>query len=73
MKLAALFFLVFGFMAICLGIAMLMNDTLLDQFGPSFRIVFIVLLFGYGSYRIMAGVSTIRKASKEQDTANKSV
>ena len=69
MKLAALFFLVFGIMAICLGIAMLMNDTLLIQFGSTVRIVFIVMLFGYGSYRVMAGISTIKKASKRQDPA----
>ncbi len=67
MKLAALFFFVFGIMSICLGIAMLMNDTLLIQFGSTVRIIFIVLLFGYGIYRVMAGVSTIKKASQRQD------
>ena len=64
MKLAGLLFLVFGLLALGLGIAMLMDKTLLNQFGDSIRIVFIILLFVYGAYRVWSAISAMRAASK---------
>jgi len=64
MKLAGLLFLLFGLLALGLGIAMLMDKTLLNQFGDSVRTVFIILLFVYGAYRVWTAVSAMRAASK---------
>ena len=69
MKLAALFFLVFGIMSLCLGIAMLMNDTLLSQFDSPIRTAFIILLFVYGIYRLWSAVTVARKNAARKAAA----
>lgn len=66
MKITALLFLLFGFLALGLGIAMLLDKTLLNQFDSTLRSVFIALLFVYGAYRLWSAMSAMRRASKAQ-------
>ncbi|MEP7234583.1 MAG: hypothetical protein ABI778_04730 [Ignavibacteriota bacterium] len=61
MKIAALLFLLFGFIALGLGIAMLLDDTLLMQFDGTIRTVFIVMLFVYGGYRLWSAIGAAKR------------
>jgi hypothetical protein len=64
MKIAGFLFLLFGLMSLGLGIAMLLDKTLLNQFGETIRIIFIVLLFVYGIYRVWTAVRTMKMPFK---------
>ncbi|MFI5264604.1 MAG: hypothetical protein ACHQM6_08825 [Candidatus Kapaibacterium sp.] len=61
MKIAAYLFLLFGLISLGLGIAMVIDKTLLTQFSDTVRTVFIVMLFLYGIYRIWSSVSAMRR------------
>ncbi|MDP4220995.1 MAG: hypothetical protein Q8916_07120 [Bacteroidota bacterium] len=69
MKLTGLLFLLFGLIALGLGIAMVADKTLLNQFDSTLRTVFIVLLFVYGAYRLWTAIGTMRNSSKTQSPA----
>ena len=69
MKIAGFLFLLFGLMALALGIAMVMDKTLLNQFDSSVRTVFIVLLFVYGAYRLWSAIGAMRRASQRRADA----
>jgi hypothetical protein len=66
MKLAGFLFLLFGLMALGLGIAMVADKTLLNQFDSTIRTAFIVLLFVYGAYRLWSAIGAMRRASKTE-------
>ena len=61
MKIAGFLFLLFGLISLGLGIAMLIDSTLLNQFGSTVRTVFIVLLFVYGIYRIWSAIGAMKR------------
>jgi hypothetical protein len=63
MKLAGFLFLLFGLISLGLGIAMLLDKTLLNQFSDTMRTVFIVMLFVYGLYRLWSSIGAMRRAS----------
>jgi hypothetical protein len=65
MKITVLLFLLFGLTALGLGIAMVADKTLLNQFDPTLRTVFIILLFVYGAYRIWSAIGAVRKTSRQ--------
>jgi hypothetical protein len=69
MKIVAYLFLLFGVLALGLGIAMLMDKTLLNQFSETMRGIFIGVLFGYGIYRVFTFVGALKRASAAKKTA----
>jgi hypothetical protein len=69
MKIAAILFFLFGLIALGLGIAMLMDKTLLNQFDGTVRTVFIVMLFVYGAYRLWSAIGTVRRFAQRQSSA----
>jgi hypothetical protein len=56
-------------MALGLGIAMVADKTLLNQFDSPVRTGFIVLLFVYGSYRLWSAIGAMRRASQRRANA----
>lgn len=69
MKIAGLLFFLFGLMALGLGIAMLADKTLLNQFDSTVRSVFIAMLFLYGAYRLWSAFGAIKRASQRRADA----
>jgi len=72
MKIAAVLFFLFGLIALGLGIAMLMDKTLLNQFDSTVRTVFIAMLFVYGSYRLWSAIGAVRRYSQRQSAPKQS-
>ena len=70
MKIAAILFLLFGLIALGLGVAMLMDKTLLNQFDGTIRTVFIVMLFVYGAYRLWSAFGTVKRAAQRRANSN---
>jgi hypothetical protein len=70
MKIAAILFLLFGLIALGLGIAMLMDKTLLYQFDGTVRTVFIVMLFVYGAYRLWSAIGAVKRAAQRRANTN---
>jgi hypothetical protein len=66
MRITAFLFLLFGVLSLGLGIAMLIDKTLLNQFSETARTVFIGMLFGYGVYRVWTAISNFRKNTPKQ-------
>lgn len=69
MKITALLFLLFGLLSLGLGIAMVLDHTLLNQFDSPIRTGFIILLFVYGAYRLWSAIGVIRKTSAARQAA----
>jgi len=64
MKFAGILFFLFGLISLGLGIAMVLDKTLLNQFGDTIRTVFIILLFVYGLYRVWTAVRAMKFSSR---------
>lgn len=64
MKIAGIFFLLFGVISLGLGFAMLLDKTLLTQFGDTMRTLFIILLFVYGIYRVWTAIRAMKYSPK---------
>ena len=69
MKIAGILFFLFGLMSLGLGIAMLADKTLLNQFDSTVRNVFIGLLFVYGAYRLWTAFGAIKRAAQRRADA----
>ena len=69
MKFTAILFLFFGLLSLGLGIAMVVDHTLLNQFDSPIRTGFIILLFVYCAYRLWSAISVVRKNAARRAAA----
>ena len=64
MKLVSLVFLVFGVVALALGIYMLAGGSLLTALDPTMRTVLAILLVLYGIFRLSTAIGGLRKKER---------
>lgn len=61
MKLISIIFLLFGVIALGVGVYMLVDPTLLSALEPTMRTVLAILLVLYGIFRLSTAVGGLKK------------